>query len=326
MGEEIPLERLYDTISPAIDVDNLVNPRTLTLTDPELAHISGQVRSEPLRGGGVLGKFNLDSNCADFHENKAERNTRVESEPTLRRATKPVPTHSNNNWRYYLHVFFIVSILVIQSVLLLLGCFTFWRAESIILSSSPSTVSPHSPKTIHELFDDFEEFKEKLEALINNNNACASIHNATLDFISAELDILSEMVDDLTVSSTPAPPSTELVDIYGTCTRLEYSCLTIDVLSSVNFTSCITPRFHQSQVEVPNYITNLQCIVTVDYNFIAPISSTLVVEERDHSNKAWLCRCMGIIILTHNSLIPVEPFECVMEITMCPKTIPFSLK
>ena len=206
------------------------------------------------------------------------------------------------------------------------GLFHFWRPESIILLSSPSTVLPHQCKTIYELFDDFDEFKEKLEALINNNNACASIHNATLDFISAVLDVLSEMVDDLTVSSTPAPPSTELVDTYGTCTRLEYSCLTIDVLSSVNFTSCITPRFHQSQVDVSNYITNLQCIVTVDYNFIAPISSTLVVEERDHNNKAWLCRCMGIIILTHNSLLPVEPFECVMEITMCPKTIPLSFK
>ena len=247
--------------------------------------------------------------------------THLKSEPPQENASNEMSTHSYMSMCLYLKVIFIVATLVIQCFLLVLGCYTFLRTERIMFSSSLTTASSLPPKTIQELSDDFNRLKLQLEALQNISNAHASGHNATLDIISVQLDILSETVDNLNDSLTP---STDPVEISSVCTTVERKCQTNETVSpSLNFSSCITPRFLQSEVDSSNYITNLQCSVDVDYVIIAPVGSTLVVED-EASDDAWLCRCMGIKVV-HPHLDPVGSFNCILQITMCPKTIPFPL-
>ena len=277
----------------------------------------------PREMGDFVGEVEFDTKCNDVYSNPNEArhtnlnllNSQSADHATYKEMSKP----SNQKWCFYIQVVFIVVTLALQLFLLVLGCFTFLRTESIISSPSPSTDSSPSQITIQELSRDFDELKLQLATLRNNSNACASGHNATLDIISAELDILSKTVDNLNDSLTP---STDPVEISSICTTVERKCQTNETVSpSLNFSSCITPRFLQSEVDSSNYITNLQCSVDVDYVIIAPVGSTLVVED-EASDDAWLCRCMGIKVV-HPHLDPVGSFNCTLQITMCPKTIHF---
>ena len=301
---------------------------------------------------GKDGGDGVDLECTDVYHvtNSAQllaSSTGMKAEPTQQPSQKPTqqPTQqptkqptkqsiasiinlkticSNKiSWSNFQVIFIIIN-LVLLVCLLVLGISNFKNTESILPSSSSTHAPIFLPKTIQELSDWLDRLKLRLEILTNNSNACSSVHNSSLDNTATQVDILKDIFDNLTDKLTLPTPLTKLGDRSSNCITVEYTCKTNHVQSYVNFTSCITPSFLLSQVESSNYITNMECVMVVDYRIIAPVASTLVVQGRG-SNQAWRCRCMGVEFL-HSTLIPFGPFDCIMEITMCPKVIPLPLK